>query len=92
MPRFAPDLYRMRGNLVLRQHAAQWQGEHKSLNSYCITQAARYSDTANRRRDARGVQMDPSPDYDASDEIEYFFQFVPWGLRGVYPPPAYPPV
>ncbi|MDT5402785.1 MAG: hypothetical protein QOH27_2103 [Mycobacterium sp.] len=92
MPRFAPDLYRMRGNLVLRQHAAQWQGEHKSLNSYCITQAARYSDTANRRRNARGVQMDPSPDYDASDEIEYFFQFVPWGLRGVYPPPAYPPV
>jgi hypothetical protein len=92
MPRFAPDMYRMRGNLVLRQHAAQWQGEHKSLNSYCITQAARYSDTANRRQDARGVQMDPSPDYDASDELEYFFQFVPWGLRGVYPPPAYPPV
>jgi len=38
------------------------------------------------------VFMDPSPDYDASDEIEYFFNFVPWGLRGVYPPPAYPPV
>jgi hypothetical protein len=38
------------------------------------------------------VKMDPNPDYDASDEIEYFFQFVPWGLRGVYPPPAYPPV
>ena len=38
------------------------------------------------------VMMDPNPDYDASDEIEYFFQFVPWGLRGVYPPPAYPPV
>jgi hypothetical protein len=38
------------------------------------------------------VLMDPNPDYDASDEIEYFFQFVPWGLRGVYPPPAYPPV
>jgi hypothetical protein len=92
MPRFAPDMYSVRGNLVLREQAAQWQGEHKSLNSYCITQAARYSDTANRRRDARGVQMDPSPDYDASDEIEYFFQFVPWGLRGVYPPPAYPPV
>ncbi|BBY27334.1 hypothetical protein GCM10023114_49140 [Mycolicibacterium sediminis] len=36
--------------------------------------------------------MDPNPDYDASDEIEYFFQFLPWGLRGVYPPPAYPPV
>jgi len=36
--------------------------------------------------------MDPSPDYDASDEVEYFFNWVPWGLRGVYPPPAYPPV
>ena len=46
----------------------------------------------------RGVdQMDPDPSYDASDEIEFFFKFVPWGLRGVidgngYPPPAYPPV
>jgi hypothetical protein len=38
------------------------------------------------------VLMDPNPDYDASDEIEYFFQWLPWGLRGVYPPPAYPPV
>ena len=41
--------------------------------------------------------MDPSPDYDMSDEIEFFFRYVPWGLRGVvegngYPPPAYPPV
>ena len=36
--------------------------------------------------------MDPSPDYDASDEIEYFFSWLPWALRGVYPPPAYPPV
>jgi hypothetical protein len=41
--------------------------------------------------------MDPSPDYDASDELEFFFKYVPWGLRGVtdgngYPPPAYPPV
>ena len=40
--------------------------------------------------------MDPSPDYDMSDEIEFFFRYVPWGLRGVvdgngYPPPAYPP-
>jgi hypothetical protein len=39
-----------------------------------------------------GGTMDPNPDYDASDEIEYFFQYIPWGLRGVYPPPAYPPV
>jgi hypothetical protein len=42
--------------------------------------------------------MDPNPDYDASDEIEYFFNYLTWGLRGVvppyggYPPPAYPPV
>lgn len=35
--------------------------------------------------------IDPSPDYDASDEIEYFFGWLPWGLRGNYPPPAYPP-
>ncbi len=36
--------------------------------------------------------MDPNPDYDASDEVEYFFSWLPWALRGVYPPPAYPPV
>jgi hypothetical protein len=34
--------------------------------------------------------MDPNPDYDATDEIEYFFAWLPWALRGVYPPPAYP--
>jgi hypothetical protein len=22
--------------------------------------------------------IDPSPDYDASDEIEYFFNWLPW--------------
>jgi hypothetical protein len=37
-------------------------------------------------------RMDPNPDYDASDEVEYFFSWLPWALRGVYPPPAYPPV
>jgi hypothetical protein len=36
--------------------------------------------------------VDPNPDYDASDEIEYFFSWLPWALRGAYPPPAYPPV
>ena len=36
--------------------------------------------------------MEPSPDYDATDEVEYFFAWLPWALRGVYPPPAYPPV
>ena len=39
-----------------------------------------------------GWPMDPNPDYDASDEIEYFFSWLPWALRGAYPPPAYPPV
>ncbi|GAA2420154.1 hypothetical protein A7G45_01925 [Mycolicibacterium llatzerense] len=39
-----------------------------------------------------GAAMDPVPDYDASDEVEYFFTWLPWALRGVYPPPAYPPV
>jgi hypothetical protein len=36
--------------------------------------------------------MDPNPDYDASDEIEYGANWFAWILRGVYPPPAYPPV
>lgn len=40
----------------------------------------------------KGRGMDPNPDYDATDEIEYFFSWLPWALRGVYPPPAYPPV
>lgn len=36
-------------------------------------------------------------DYDASDEVEYFFNYFFWGFRGVtdgqgYPPPSYPPV
>jgi hypothetical protein len=35
--------------------------------------------------------VDPNPDYDASDELEYFFNWFPWALRGVYPPPAYRP-
>lgn len=34
---------------------------------------------------------DPKPDYDASDELEYGLSWLPWILRGVYPPPAYPP-
>lgn len=38
--------------------------------------------------------MDPSPDYDATDEIEYFFSWLPWALRGTdwTGTPAYPPV
>jgi uncharacterized protein YkwD len=34
---------------------------------------------------------DPNPDYDASDELEFGLNWLPWILRGVYPPPAYPP-
>jgi hypothetical protein len=37
------------------------------------------------------VPLDPSPDYDASDEIEYGIDWFPWILRGAYPPPALPP-
>lgn len=43
--------------------------------------------------DTRGenVPPDPSPDYDASDELEFGIRWLPWILRGVYPPPANPP-
>jgi uncharacterized protein YkwD len=40
---------------------------------------------------AENSAPDPNPDYDASDEIEYGLDWFPWVLRGVYPPPAYPP-
>jgi hypothetical protein len=36
--------------------------------------------------------MDPTPDFDMSDELEYGVTWLAWILRGVYPPPAYPPV
>lgn len=38
------------------------------------------------------ITVDPNPDYDASDELEYGINWFAWILRGVYPPPAYPPV
>jgi uncharacterized protein YkwD len=38
-----------------------------------------------------GSGFNPNPDYDASDEVEYGMDWLPWILRGVYPPPAYPP-
>ncbi|MFZ3268312.1 MAG: CAP domain-containing protein [Mycobacterium sp.] len=37
------------------------------------------------------IPLDPSPDYDASDELEFGINWYPWILRGVYPPPATPP-
>jgi hypothetical protein len=35
--------------------------------------------------------MNPNPDYDASDELEYGIAAYAWLLRGVYPPPYYGP-
>jgi uncharacterized protein YkwD len=37
------------------------------------------------------LPLDPTPDYDASDELEFGINWYPWILRGVYPPPATPP-
>lgn len=33
--------------------------------------------------------MDNTPDYDASDELEYGIAALAWALRGIYPPPFY---
>ena len=35
--------------------------------------------------------MNPNPDYDASDELEYGIASYARLLRGVYPPPSYAP-
>jgi hypothetical protein len=40
---------------------------------------------------ANNIPLDPSPDYDASDEIEFGVNWWAWILRGVYPPPGIPP-
>lgn len=40
---------------------------------------------------ANNIPIDPSPDYDASDEIEFGNNWWAWILRGVYPPPGIPP-
>jgi len=40
---------------------------------------------------ANNIPLDPSPDYDASDELEFGVNWYAWILRGVYPPPAIPP-
>lgn len=51
-------------------------------------------DTLSAIGHAMEVDMDPSPDYDATDEIEYFFSWLPWALRGTdwTGTPSYPPV
>jgi hypothetical protein len=41
--------------------------------------------------DQKECAVDPNPDYDISDELEYGVNWFAWILRGVYPPPAYPP-
>jgi uncharacterized protein YkwD len=41
--------------------------------------------------DGQNIPLDPSPDYDASDELEFGLNWFPWILRGVYPPPSNPP-
>ena len=43
------------------------------------------------RRPEQNIPLDPSPDYDASDELEFGINWLPWILRGVYPPPGNPP-
>jgi hypothetical protein len=40
---------------------------------------------------ANNLPLDPSPDYDASDELQFGISWLPWILRGAYPPPGYPP-
>jgi len=40
---------------------------------------------------ANNIPLDPSPDYDASDEIENGNNWWAWILRGLYPPPGIPP-
>jgi len=41
--------------------------------------------------EGQNIAPDPSPDYDASDEIEFGINWLPWIARGVYPPPGLPP-
>ena len=40
---------------------------------------------------ANNLPLDPSPDYDASDELEHANNWWAWILRGINPAPAYPP-
>jgi hypothetical protein len=39
----------------------------------------------------QNIPPDPTPDYDASDELEFANNWWAWILRGVYPPPGQPP-
>jgi hypothetical protein len=59
--------------------------------------AAKLTADESRGDEMNPLPFDPNPDYDASDEIEFYSRYLTWGLRGVvdgqgYPPPMYPPV
>ncbi|MGB5795280.1 MAG: CAP domain-containing protein [Mycolicibacter algericus] len=45
----------------------------------------------NRSPGSPPIPIGPTPDYDASDELEFGLRWLPWILRGVYPPPGYQP-
>ncbi|MCX2934278.1 tyrosine-type recombinase/integrase [Mycobacterium sp. CVI_P3] len=55
------------------------------LSGRCPARCRR-QDRCEHRRTPRGrrLHMDLNPDYVASDEIENFFSWLPWALRGVY--------
>lgn len=41
--------------------------------------------------EGQNIPPDPTPDYDGSDELQFGINWLPWILRGVYPPPGSPP-
>jgi hypothetical protein len=55
------------------------------------SQNAQYGVSDGYRCATKGHQMNPNPDYDASDELEYGIAAFAWLLRGHYPPPSYAP-
>lgn len=67
-------------------------GRAIDLETYNYLAVSGYSGQRIKVPCTRGREMDPNPDYDASDELEYGMSWFAWILRGVYPPPAYPPV
>jgi hypothetical protein len=54
-------------------------------------QKAQYGVRIGYRCETKGHHMNPNPDYDASDELEYGIAAYAWLLRGHYPPPSYAP-
>jgi hypothetical protein len=39
--------------------------------------------------EGQNISPDPSPDYDASDELEHGIDWFPWILRGINPAPIH---